>query len=239
MVFDDWLLLQDSDTRISNDIRCKLAAEFARLAISSKDGHLNSNRIDIDADSLVLSLNDDNAIEDEYASPELLQDNMDKPFASVVFSIGIMLDELRRGSTYWSEQGWNVNAFENELAAKGNWWLPVSDDDPLGEVIRACVAVNPEERPQTPQALAQLLNAAGIEVTEIDNDQAEPAADAEMGIDNDSEPLNDDATSEKNVRTGSAEATSADTVSVGIDLGTSYSTVSYYKDGRLHFLERV
>lgn len=226
MVLDEWMVLRDSDTHIEDDIRTQLVSQMASLVGKASDGHLNSARIDIDENSLTLSLNDDSIIKDEYASPELLRDEMKSPFASAVFSFGLLLDEFRRGSTYWREQDLEASSFERLLDEKGDDWLPIFSDDPLVDVIKACVAVNPEGRPQNPIMLEKLLHKAGImakleqpeTVVSLENETKESGSASEnIGSDN--------------------AATENAAFPVGIDLGTSYSTVAYYKDGRLHFLE--
>lgn len=228
MVLDKWLALQDSDMPIDGEIRTRLISQLAKLVGQVSDGHLNGARIDIDEDSMTLSLNDDSAIRNEYASPELLRDEMKVPFASAVFSFGVLMDEFRRGATYWREQDLDMTSFEAMVEEKGDDWLPVASDDPLADAIKACVSVNPEERPQTPMTLVELLNTVGIAVN-IDQEemmmtpQAKNASTA-------NKPESGNATADNAEKTRAA-------FPVGIDLGTSYSTVAYYKDGRLHFLE--
>lgn len=228
MVLDEWLVLLDSDAPIDGEVRTQLISQLANLVGQVSDGHLNSARIDIDEDRMTLSLNDDRGIKDEYASPELLRDEMKSPFASAVFSFGVLVDEFRRGTTYWREQDLDMASFEAMVAEKGDDWLPVAGDDPLADVVKACVSVNPEERPQTPMALAELLNRVGI-VVNIDQEEMTAAPQVE------NVSMASESASEN------AAADNADAVCVafpvGIDLGTSYSTAAYYKDGRLHFLE--
>ena len=252
MVLDEWLLFQgDANWKMPEETRNRLAGELARLAAEVEDGHLNCARIQVDETDLSLSLNDDNSVQDEYASPELLEDREGKAFPSAAFSFGVILDEFRRGATYWSEREWNTSAFLEVLERDGDAWLPVEADDPLVGVIRACTAVRPEDRPQTLQELAALLAEAGVSVAEAREKDAAEDGRAEDPSPKDPSASSQEASgaqdepSEEPEESGEPEPGSAEDeepakeagVTVGIDLGTSYSTVAYYQDGRLHFLE--
>ena len=252
MVLDEWLLFQgDANWKMPEETRNCLAGELARLAAEAEDGHLNCARIQVDETDLSLSLNDDNIVQDEYASPELLEDRDGKAFPSAAFSFGVLLDEFRRGATYWSECEWNTSAFLEVLERDGDAWLPVEADDPLAGVIRACTAVRLEDRPQTLQELAALLAEAGVSVAEArEKDEAEDGHAEEPAQEDQSASFQEDSgaqdePSEEPEESGEPEPGSAEDeepakeagVTVGIDLGTSYSTVAYYQDGRLHFLE--
>ena len=227
MVLDEWLVLRDSNAPIEGEIRARLTVQLASLVGKVSDGHLNSARIDIDEKSMTLSLNDDYSIKDEYASPELLRDEMKDSFVSAVFSFGVLLDELRRGATYWREQDFSVADFERVITEKGDDWLPTFSDDPMAGIIKKCVAISPDNRPNTPLMLEKLMNTAGIAIT---LDQQETASNNA-----ENEPTPYDSASENS--TDDKADTESAVFPVGIDLGTSYSTAAYYKDGRLHFLE--
>ena len=122
-VLDDWLLMNYVAQPVPIEVRVRLLPELLRLAGEVKDGHLNSTRIEIDDRQMKLSLNEDRGIQDEYASPELLQDKMKNSFTSAVFSLGILVDELKRGSTYIMAQNWNRIEIEDNINTILNWKL--------------------------------------------------------------------------------------------------------------------
>lgn len=226
-VLDDWLLMNYVAQPVPIEVRVRLLPELLRLAGEVKDGHLNSTRIEIDDRQMKLSLNEDRGIQDEYASPELLQDKMKNSFTSAVFSLGILVDELKRGSTYIMAQNWNRIEIEDNINKFGNDWLKPLSDDPLSDIIRGCTRIDSIDRPQTPSDLRQMFLENSI-VQQYWPD----IADNKSEIDNDSNGSNQEGPAQDDSRRETQNV-----VPVGIDLGTSYSTVAYYKDGKVHFLE--
>ena len=248
MVLEDWILLQgDGNWRMPDEMRKHFAWQLALLAEKSSNGHLNGACIEIDDSNNTLSLNDDKSIRDEYAAPEILDGKASAGFSSAAFSVGVLLDEMRRGSTYWSEQKWDAPAFRAAIAEKGDEWLDVPQDDPLRKVIKACTSVHSEDRPWTLDELNALLRESGVPVPEKESENSESRNEEEQEK-NHSNTSGDEQTEAKKTEGNDSDESSDDyeethhnvkesDVAVGIDLGTSYSTVAYYKDGQLHFLE--
>jgi len=249
MVLEDWILFQgDGNWRMPDEMRRHFAGQLALLADKSRNGHLNSACIEVDDSDNTLSLNDDDSIRDEYSAPEILDGGASAGFSSAVFSVGVLLDEMRRGSTYWSEQHWDSSAFRAAIAEKGDEWLDIPLDDPLRTVIKACTAVRSENRPQTLGELRALFSEVGVQVPELSSnsepgkpEREEPDGDEARSSEN--EYTEKESTDDGNQEESDDRAEKArrlikkSEVAVGIDLGTSYSTVAYYKDGQLHFLE--
>ena len=225
MRLSDWLMENVCD----DELRTEWAISLAKLLPQCPDGHLNPERIETD-DDLNLSLNDSSAIIDEYSSPEMLNDNSKQNFSSAVFSYGMVLDYLFRNASYVTDKGWSTEEFLQQVEESDDWFEPM-DDDPFEEVLRACLD-KPQNRPQTPQELkALLLKNADVQTYLRDNPDHEWANDDETSA----ESAPEDFSSEESAQDDEPAQDSG--LAIGIDLGTSNSTVAYYKDGRYQYLE--
>lgn len=223
MTLFDWLL---SDNDCNDEQRAEWAVQLAQLLPQCKDGHLNPERIDVDETGNALSLNDSSTVLDEYSAPELLKDDEARSFSTAVFSYGLIIDALYRNASFFAEKNWSIEEILRQT--EGDWFEPLDEDDPLADVLRACLS-DSQSRPKTPDELkAVLLNNADIAQI-IKNNPQHPWA-TESGEDfaqTDATNSDDDSTQDE-VDTGLA---------IGIDLGTSNSTVAYYQSGRYHYLE--
>ena len=225
MTLSDWLERSDL---INDEQRAEWAVALACLLEQSSDGHLNPDRIDVDETNNRLSLNDSATILDEYSAPELLKDEGDRNFSTTVFSYALIVDGILRGSSFLSSKDWSTEEFLRQVEESPDWFEPFKDD-PLEDILCACLS-NLQTRPKSFGELTALLldnsdtaqiikNSSEYQWLTAPEEQTEYASDT---------PSSNDETEQDEVDTGLA---------VGIDLGTSNSTVAYYKAGRYHYLE--
>lgn len=191
-------LFQNNDC--DDERRAEWAVQLAQLLPQCKDGHLNPERIDVDETGNILSLNDSSIMLDEYSAPELLKDDETRSFSTAVFSYGLIIDKLYRGVSFFTEKDWDTEEIIQQT--KDDWFEPF-DADPLEDVLRACLGT-PQNRPKTMSELKTLL---------LNN------SDTAQIIENNPRHSWTNESAEKEVDTGLA---------IGIDPGTSNSTVAYY-----------
>lgn len=224
MTLSDWLMENGCD----DELRAKWAISLAQLLPKCSDSHLNPDRIEID-DALNLSLNNSGVIIDEYSAPEMLDDNTARNFSTAVFSYGMVLDYLFRMASYVTDKGWTTEEFLQQVNDSEEWFEPM-EGDPLEEILRTCLSKQ-QNRSQTPQELKELLmNNADIQTYLRNNPDHEWATGDSDTADSTPEEPTPNATEEDEEIYDSGLA-------IGIDLGTSNSTVAYYKDGRYQYME--
>ena len=216
MTLSSWLMNNDC----SADRRAEWAISLAQQLEQCSDGRLNPGRIEIDEFWFELSLNNP----DEFLSPEILEFNLThstQNFLSAVFSYGLILDYLYRGSPYMLDKGLTDQEFLQQVKSSEDCF-EAAEGDPLKEILRTCLAA-PQNRPQSPEALkALLVDNAEIKRYLRNNPDHEWANDINDNHAKNFVPV------ETNQDSGLA---------VGIDLGTSNSTVAYYQAGKYKYLE--
>jgi molecular chaperone DnaK (HSP70) len=215
----DWIVENNCD----DELRVEWTLALAKLLEECPDGHLNPERIEID-EALNLSLNDSSTFLDEYSAPEMLEDDSVRNFSTVVFSYGLIIDLLFRGASYLTDKEWSTEEFLNQVADSSDWFESM-EDDPLEEILRVCLA-SPQNRPQSPDALKKLL-VANEEISRYlmqnpNHAWAKNIDEPEEDIFEEPEP---------------AEEEQDSGLAIGIDLGTSNSTVAYYQAGKYQYLE--
>ena len=202
--------------------RAEWAIKLSQMLTRCQDGHLNPERIEVDEQTLDLSLNDSQIFLEEYSAPELLEDNSAQSFLTAVFSYGLIIDSLLRGTSYIAEKNWDSEEFLRQVSENENWFEP-SEEDPLKSITSACLK-SPSKRPQNFSELKDLL---------IEND------DIRIYLKNNS--LNDwleNYTTATEAEENETEETEQDSgLAIGIDLGTSNSTVAYFKNGNYQYIE--
>lgn len=222
MTLSDWLKVNDCN----DERRAEWTIQLAQLLPQCKDGHLNPERIDVDETENSLSLNNSSIMLDEYSAPEILKNDEVNNFSTAVFSYGLIIDELYRGASFFTEKEWSTEEILRQT--EGDWFEPFDEDDPLGDILNVLLSDN-QSRPKTLNELKALLLKNADIAHIIKNDPQHPWATE--SVDDSTQPnatiFNDDSTQDE-VDTGLA---------IGIDLGTSNSTVAYYQAGRYHYLE--
>lgn len=222
MTLSDWL----KDNDCNDEQRAEWTVQLAQLLPQCKDGHLNPERIDVDETGNGLSLNNSSIILDEYSAPELLKDDEAKSFSTAVFSYGLIIDELYRGVSFFTEKDWTTEEILRQT--EGDWFEPFDEDDPLADILRVFLSDN-QSRPKTLLELKAILLKNADIAQIIKNNPQHPWATESVEDFTQSEATNsDDDSAQDEVDTGLA---------IGIDLGTSNSTVAYYQAGRYHYLE--
>lgn len=269
--FCDWLLKNLDKERFA-ELRPKLIVELAELLPLCYDGYLSTDKIEIDEKTYKLELIDSDEMNEEYMSPELLKHEVSiNAFSSVVFSYGVIVDEIIRCSTYFIENDFDTEKMIKATEELGDkWFLPVEDIIDYNDIISACIKVDPLHRPQGIESIKELLMKNNLTAEYIDSFGFNPAAVSEESIndkDVDEECVDiveqredegdieggkesvtmdkdftvpetvDDVESEDPVPGYIVENLEADEVVIGIDLGTSNSTVSVMRNGRLENLE--
>ena len=218
MILSDWL----KENYCDDERRAEWAITLAQLLEKCTDNHLNPDRIEIDEETFDLSLNDSVIFIDEFFDHEKL-DETNQHFATAVFSYGMVLDFLYRSIPYVKDKGWTIGEFLNQVETD-DWFEPV-ENDPLENILRSCLSKLPN-RPQTPKALKNLLMSnsdIALYLKSDPNHEWNKISDAE----DDEEVVHN--TAKKNDKDSG--------LAVGIDLGTSNSTVAYYKAGRFQYIE--
>lgn len=229
MTLWDWLA-RDENESCDDEQRVILAINIANLTGQCSDGHLNPERIDV-ADDLSVSLNNNSNVQDEYAAPEILRDEGAKGFVSAVFSYGVILDELLRGSSYVTEKSWTTEEFLRHIETAEEWFEPFENSDPLEDVLRPCLATDPSKRPQTFEELKNLLS-RNSDVANFLKSNPQYSWTESQTEDNSAptEPQHSEETKQTDEDSDAGLA-------IGIDLGTSNSTVAYYKSGKYKYIE--
>lgn len=207
MTLSDWLEVNDCD----EERRVAWAIQVAQLSAQCTDGHVNPERIDVDLKGDLILNNSDIFLE-EYSAPETFKDSDIRDFSTAIFSCGLIIDELLRKAAYTNLR--ELSEYTEENA--DNWFKPC-ENDKLEDILRICLG-SAQSRPQTLEELKKLFlkNKTIAQYLKNHPENKWAVADNNSAGDLDSED------------TGFA---------IGIDLGTSNSTVAYYKDGRYHFLE--
>lgn len=222
MTLSDWL----KDNDCNDEQRAEWTVQLAQLLPQCKDGHLNPERIDVDETGNGLSLNNSSIILDEYSAPELLKDDEAKSFSTAVFSYGLIIDELYRGVSFFTEKDWTTEEILRQT--EGDWFEPFDEDDPLADILRVFLS-DSQSRPKTLLELKAILLKNADIAQVIKNNPQHPWATESVEDFTQSDTTNsDDDSAQDEDDTGLA---------IGIDLGTSNSTVAYYQAGRYHYLE--
>ena len=179
MNLSDWLKVNSCD----EETHINWAIQLAQLLEKCTDGHLNPERISVDEQEKILSLNDSDIFLDEYSAPEKSKDTSINDFSAAVFSYGLIVEEL--------------------------FLKCDATEEPLENIVKICLD-DVQKRPQNFSELKNLL---------LQNDSV-----AQYLKNNP-----DNIWAEKEI---------CDTgLAVGIDFGTSNSTVAYYRDGAAHYPE--
>lgn len=230
MNLSDWLAGNECD----DERRLIWALNLAELLPAVPDGHMNPERVDVAEPSLELTLNGSDSLLDEYTAPEVLQDEAAPGFASAVFSYALMVDELLRGSSYSLERSWSTEDFL--AAARNPEWFEPFEDDPLADVLGTCLG-EASKRPQDFFALKEML----LENNEVANYlQNSPRHGWSETADDGGEEISHGipGQAEQNSQEEKESADDSDSgLAIGIDLGTSNSTVAYYQAGKFKYIE--
>lgn len=206
--------------------RAEWAIKLSKMLAQCNDGHLNPERIEVEEQTLDLTLNDSQVFLNEYSAPELLEDNSAQSFLTAVFSYGLILDSLFRGTSYIAEKNWTSEEFLQKVSENENWFEPV-EDDPLESILRVCLST-PQNRPQNLNELKDLL---------FENE------DVRIYLKNNSDKdWTKNYDTSNSIPSKAGENTDSDAeqdsgLAIGIDLGTSNSTVAYFKGGRYQYIE--
>ena len=207
MTLSEWLECNECD----EERRVAWAIKLAQLSAQCTDGHLNPERIDVDAQEN-LTLNESDIFLEEYSAPETFKDNDIRDFSTTVFSCGIIIDELLRKAAYT-----NFRELTEYIEGDADTWFKPCQNDALEDILRVCLGAV-QLRPQTPEDLKKLF---------LNNEKITQYLQ--------NHPENKWASYNNNSADNPAEEDTG--LAIGIDLGTSNSVVAYYKDGRYNFLE--
>ena len=232
MRLSDWLLKNgDCD----DEQRIILALRLTQVLNQFPDGHVNLERLELDEHSFELKPNGDLKMLDEYSAPELLSNDQPASFASAVFSYGTILDELLRGSSYCVFQGWDATTFLDQVNGSGDWFIPF-EDDPLEDIVTACLQSDPAARPQSLEELIALLK-SNDDVANYLRDNKLPwfEQNAAPDVEQQSDQSDQFEQSAQQTEDDEEEEPTDAGIAIGIDLGTSNSTVAYYDSGKFHY----
>ena len=230
MNLSDWLASHECD----DERRILWAIDLAELLPSVPDGHINPERVDVDESTLTLSLNDSDSLLDEYTAPEILQDDVKPGFSSAVFSYALIVDELLRGASYSVQQGWSTEDFL--VAAQKSIWFEPFVDDPLADVLMVCLG-EVGNRPKDFSALKTLLSGNTEVANYLRNSPEHKWSKRDNDSSRDTIP-GDSAQTDKSDYDEQENSDSSDSgLAIGIDLGTSNSTVAYYQNGKFKYIE--
>ena len=227
MTLASWLTNNECD----DEQRILFCIHLAKLLPKCLDGHLDPEQIDINENPISLVYNGNPRKIVEYSSPEDLREEKVSAFPSAVFSFGIILDELIRRVPYLTDKDWSTDEFLEQIDKSIPWFHPF-DDDPMEDIILSCLKNDPAKRPQTINDLNNLiLNNQEISTYIAKNNISFGENSQEN---NDTKVENSDSDSESNESQTEEEVDSG--LAIGIDLGTSNSTVAYYHAGRVEII---
>ena len=220
MNLSDWLIGHECD----DERRIDWALQLVDILSALPDGHINPERIEVEEISKSLSLNNSVALLDDYNAPEILQGETQPGFVSAVFSYALMVDELLRGSSYRAERGWSNEEFLTAVKESDAWFEPI-EDDPLADVLIACLG-KASDRPQEYADLKKLL---------LSNDEVSGYIKRNPLHIWQNDTVVETETHQKEATTQPFDQDTG--LGIGIDLGTSNSTVAYYQAGKFQYIE--
>lgn len=181
---------------------------------------------------------------DDYCSPETFEKGKFS-YESNLYGLGIILDELERGSTYWAEKDFNRLSFEEFIKVNESGVIPLGDSQ-FAAVITRLTRISQHSRYLKKNEFKDLIEGNGIfkqylQKNPLGRDKFNSAF-KQPGFNENHQPdggagKNSGSKSSDKNEIEDAELLPIEGHEIGIDLGTCNSTVAYYKNGKIEFLK--
>lgn len=213
--------------------------------------NLCSENIIVDDAGNIIEVNSkiDNFDNNEYKAPELLETDISSKEGNI-YSLGIILDQLERGNTFWNENNYDDDEFMKHIKSS-NFGVDAIEESQFRDIIENFTSIDPDNRKCNIEDIHGLFKANYLlnnyinenmnETFELEDDSSDEISNEE-GLES-MEESNDNALNENfddiDEDNEYEEAILEETFGreIGIDLGTSNSTIAYVENGKINTLK--